>query len=215
MKKVFQKFLYLCICLVSIHLQAQDVKLPQPLLEKMSKETCDCIKKLDQKATDLETQVASCVQQSMMGHMSEMGEVIDLSKMNEDIGRKMGMQLASQLAKTCPEFIEISMKVAETKGGNSTSKVIVEVPPPIERIFSGKIKRLDNLDFTYFVVEGEDKKENSFVWLSRFETSDKFLAGIDKYKGTKVRVNYMEQEVYSFKTKNYIKVKEVKSLSFE
>ena len=60
----------------------------------------------------------------------------------------------------------------------------------------GQFMRIDTKSFSYFVLLGADKKEQSFLWFHQFAGSEKFITNPVHLKGKNVKIDWQEAEVY-------------------
>ena len=78
---------------------------------------------------------------------------------------------------------------------------------------TGTFKRIDNKGFNYIVIT-ENGNEKSFLWLTQFAGSEKFMDNTTSLTGKNLNVSWKEIEVYLPQAKGYYKVKEITGIDF-
>jgi hypothetical protein len=177
------------ICLAFVSYAQEDV------YKTIASETCDCIKKKNYDYTkiskgDVEMALGFCMLESAKKNNVNV-DVNDMEGMTA-LGQKVGMQMAP----ICPEVFQA---LADTKdeeqveGEDDTEFFTVE----------GKITSVEEKDFVFVTLKGNDGKDVKFIWLYYFGGSDDFKAAPKKLTGKQVSLTYMVLEVFDPKTKAY------------
>jgi hypothetical protein len=82
------------------------------------------------------------------------------------------------------------------------------------KTFTGKLKRIEHKGFVFVVLETDDKKEESLLWLDRFYNSEVLLSDFKKSKGKRVEVTTTKQEYYNPKSKKFGQYRQITALYF-
>lgn len=125
-------------------------------------------------------------------------EITDDAAM-EKIGTDIGKDL---LAQNCAAFLKVSVKMVQSEKNNQGTGST-----------TGTFKRIDNKGFNYIVIT-ENGNEKSFLWLTQFAGSEKFMDNTTSLTGKNLNVSWKEIEVYLPQAKGYYKVKEITEIDF-
>ena len=185
---------------------SQTAHVQGPAERKMVDSLCSCVTKLDLSKITNKQQAEAAYTECVERHIDILTELADErhvdiadSKAMEKVGVDLAMSLMKQ---NCKAFTQLATLMG---GENDKEKSATE---------SGNIVRIENRGFNYFIISGPDHKEKSFIWLSQFPGSEKFMNGVTPYVGKKVNIAYREIEVYLPQAKGYYKVKEILSIDF-
>ncbi|MCL7752946.1 hypothetical protein [Polaribacter sp. Z022] len=77
----------------------------------------------------------------------------------------------------------------------------------------GELKSISGDELSYVSLKDENGKTQKFVWLNNFEGSDK-LINSKKNKNLKVKLSYINVELYSPKLKEYIVRKQISKIEY-
>ena len=77
----------------------------------------------------------------------------------------------------------------------------------------GKLKSISGDELSFVSLKDENGKTQKFVWLNNFEGSDK-LINSKKIKNLKVKLSYINVELYSPKLKEYIVRKQISKIEY-
>ena len=178
-----------------------------PLEKALTDSLCSCISKINlDKITN--SQEAKNAFTDCFGKRTdlfmELASEKKLDPTDQVAMRQLGIDLAKDLfSQNCSAFTRLSVKMAETaKSSNEESEETLE----------GNFKRIDLKGFNYIVLSGKNGSEISFLWLTQFPGSEKFMANTTIFVGKKLKVNYREMEVYIPLAKGYYKVKVIYSV---
>lgn len=206
LKTVLTSFLIL----FSLTIFAQDA------LDKISQETCDCLKGKNfegKSQDDLSVELGMCMMTSLstrQDKMSELGiDMTDQSSM-EAFGQKVGLKMATK----CPDVLmKIGMMSTETTTTTTTTKTTATAE--MVQVMEGTIKGLEGEEFSILVLTDETGRDQKFLWLRYFAGSEKLSSDFKSVVGKKVKVKYKSIEVYSPKAKEYFDRKELKGIEFK
>ncbi|MEO1652752.1 MAG: hypothetical protein AAFU64_04330 [Bacteroidota bacterium] len=143
------------------------------------------------------------MQSAMMANFADL-MAMDMS--SEEDGKRLGMAVAKVLFKTCPRFVDFSMRLAE-QDDKKESKAKNENFQQ-----EGKIKDLEEDGLAYLLIESQGQIIK-YLWLRPFAQSGEMIRDFKKFVGKTVQVSWQYLEIYDPKTKKYIQAKEIRGIS--
>ena len=121
---------------------------------------------------------------------------------------KLGENVGLQMAFICPE---VFLLLTEEEGSTTKKASKTEVASKTK---SGIIEGFDGKEVKYLLVKDDNGRINKFLWLRSFSgDADLIKMGRDAL-GEKVKVTYEEIEIYNPELGEYIKRKEIRSITF-
>lgn len=179
---------------------SQDVK------DKIAKETCECVSKLDLDSTnsdDLELNFGLCMLESYNNHINEFPENEKLDFENTPQMEKFGEQIALKMLTFCPDII---LKLGEGYGNeeNEASKDLV-----IEGVFNGT--STTESFFTISIKESNGKL-TKLILLDNFENSYLIVDKVIK-KNEAVNVSYYEVELFDMNLNRFVTTKIITNIT--
>ncbi|POY38382.1 hypothetical protein C3K47_03005 [Solitalea longa] len=137
-------------------------------------------------------------------HMGSLMEYYDLMGPNaNEAGTQLGNDVAKQLMKSCPAFVDFAMKMAATDETSSSSSAGTE---SVSSNFNGKLTKVVKGDFYRFICTSEQGLQETFYWLQNCG-AEKLLPDPNKYVGKKVKINFTEVSYFIPSEGNYKKIK--------
>lgn len=180
---------------------------PGPVEKQISDSVCNCLTRVDLTKVTTKEQATSVIMNCFTKNPSLIVALAEERKVNiEDQAamRAVGVDVGKNLMKmNCDAYMKLSVIMAADKTNQLTNGHVTQ----------GKLVRIDNKGFNYFVIVDENKKEHSFLWLHQFAGSEKFVNGLGIYAGKKVSITWQETEVFLPLAKGYYNVKEITSLT--
>jgi hypothetical protein len=174
-------------------------------MKKITDSICDCLTKKDLSSIKTTEDANTAFMNCFMNNASllmELAQERNVDFSDQVAMRNLGLEIGKELMKqNCSSFIDLSMKMAgseKTEGTTSATGVT-----------GGKLIRIDNKDFRYFIVTDASNREKSFIWLHYFSGSEKFMDNTAKYIGKSIKINWQEIEVFLPSAKGYFKIKEI------
>ena len=82
------------------------------------------------------------------------------------------------------------------------------------KTINATIKALKNDGYLFLVVEDENGQSMDLLWSEYFENSNLLLTKFKKYKKKKVLVEFLEEDIFNGKTKEYKNYKKITYLEF-
>ncbi len=204
MKYIFT--LSICLCLLH-HSKAQST---EQMMKTITLDFCDELQKKDfsvfKSRADLEVQLGLL----MLPLLTKYEKEIDLILEKEDntskkdkmnlFGRKLGMQAVVD----CPKFLEVL-----GKNSKITSEIVGEPDDEIvdneKSVSTSVITTIVGNDISYIVAKDLVGRETKYYWLGYFQGDDllKTKSALNK----KIKISFIEQDLYSYQLKDYIKIK--------
>jgi hypothetical protein len=176
-------------------------------VQKAVDKICNCLNKIPYDSTNPKAYKDAAMNCFMVDAASNYIEIAQEKHVNisdQDAMRKIGEEVGQELIKqNCQGYIQFSivmakMKKPEEANGNSTT---------------GTLTRMNVKEFEYLVVKTGASKEETFLWLTNFDGSEKFIGNkIQAYMGKQVQIGWNEIEVYMPALHAYRKIKQITSL---
>ncbi len=175
-------------------------------MKKISDSICECLSKKDlnsiKTAEEANTVFMNCFLNNV-NLLMDLAQERNVDFSDQVAMRNLGLDIGKELVKeNCTSFIQLSMKMA----GDEKSS---EIAGGATGVTGGKLLRVDNKDFRYFIISDANNRENSFIWLHYFSGSEKFIENAGKYVGKQLKINWKETEVFLPTAKGYFKIKEI------
>lgn len=178
---------------------------------------CDCLGKanLPEKSSQADIQQAflTCVLSSAPQLLTEVAASGDMEA-GQEIAMKLGMEM---LKINCPAFTKIAGAMAMNGGGNMNG---MQMNPQTEMKMAatadGIVTKIEEKDFTYITVKTTAGRELNFIYYGYVPGSDDWIKDpATKLKNKNVSLSYIESEVYQPKFKQFMNVKEIKTLTIK
>ena len=196
-------FLILIIFFGLINVYSQD----KTAVDKIGKETCKYFKKNKEELNNLSKneRVAKLgikmlsLYDKYKDDLKAEGIEVDISddSSTEAFGQKVGVSMANH----CLDLLLLLSEDFPDEEDEVNFKVV------------GKLKSISGDELSYVSLKDENGKTQKFVWLNNFEGSDK-LINSKKIKNLKVKLSYINVELYSPKLKEYIVRKQVSKIEY-
>lgn len=100
----------------------------QRVIKKVSKEICDCMNKIDQKAkaVDLKQEIEACLMQGMMSDIEGLKKKYKIEEGDEKAITKMTEDILTRLVKTCPNARDIFTVISNSEEEGPSEDMIEE-----------------------------------------------------------------------------------------
>lgn len=215
MKKIIFPLIILCIC---IKAKSQDTS-----LNKAAISVCDCLtkSKIDENSTQEQMQQAflNCMLTSAPDLITK---IVSSGQDYQKAGEEIGTQLAMQMMKNgCPAFTKIAASMAmgsddsDVAAGENPS-IDISAKPESVKSLSGTITNVEARDFIYITVKTDAGRELNFIYYTYVPGSDNWIKDpATMLKNKNVTISYTETEVYQPKFKEFMNVKEIKTLTIK
>jgi thymidine phosphorylase len=183
---------------------------------------CNCLEKanITDKSSEQEMQMAflNCITTSapeLIAKIASSGE--DFATAGQEIGTKLAMEM---LKNGCPAFAKIAGAMAMSSGDDSDSEMQLNMPSQVEtetvESTDGVVTKVEERDFTYITVKTTAGRELTFIYYRYVPGSDDWIKNATiALKNKKVALSYVESEVYQPKFKQFMNVKEIKTLTIK
>jgi len=184
----------------------------ETLLKKMSAEICDELaKKVEskKKIDNLETELGLAMLPTVTKYTKEIKEVYKSEPFEGNTMEVVGEDLGGIMATDCPAFVQLltnnSEATADLISGNKKSTGSVK----------GTFIKLVEAEFSYVEVKNSTGKIEKLFWMDYFEGADNLVSQPNKFSNKKVKVSYVEKEVYRASIKEYVKIKVISSIEID
>ncbi|HEY2726889.1 MAG TPA: hypothetical protein VGI61_06925 [Parafilimonas sp.] len=214
MKKLTVYIITACL-FFNIHAKAQT----DTSMQKDAVAVCNCLSKskIDNNSTPEQLQqiFLSCILSSAPDLVSK---IIPNGQDNQQAAEQIATNLALEMVKNgCPAFQKIASAMMGG-GGNDTMQMEMpmQMPSKVETAQSmeGVVTKVEERDFTYITVKTTAGRELTFMYYEYVPGSDDWIKdAVNKLKNKSVSLSYVETEVYQPKFKQFMNVKEIKTLT--
>ncbi len=177
---------------------------------------CDCLDKShlsDSSSTQqLQQAFLSCLTSSP-GFIAKVMSGGDMEAAQE-IATQLGMEM---MKINCPSFLKIASAMAangDADGFNLSMPAQVETQTA--ESVDGTVINVEEKDFTYITVKTTAGRELNFIYYNYVPGSDEWIKDpATKLKNKNVSLSYIEAEVYQPKFKQFMNVKQIKTLTIK
>jgi hypothetical protein len=184
----------------------------QSALKEIAGSVCDCLNNKDLNAIKTDQEAKSIFVNCFIGNTALIMKLADDSGIDitdGKAGERVGVDIAKEmLRQNCSAFMKLSLKMADNTGEKGEEKSATGIT-------NGKLKRVENKEFLYFVMKDETNREQSFIWLHYFQGSEKFIKDQASFIGKKMKIQWQEIEVFMPSAKGYFKIKEIAGIDVE
>ncbi len=218
MKKLSIYILAICMFLnIKTKAQSGDTS-----MQKSAVAVCDCLSKskIDNSSTPekLQQVFLGCIFSSAPDLVSK---IISNGQDNQAAAEQIATNLAMEMVKNgCPAFQKIATAMMGSSGGTDSiqMEMPMSVPSKIESVQNtdGVITNIEEKDFTYITLKTNAGRELTFIYYEYVPGSDNWIKdAAAKLKNKNVSLSYIETEVYQPKFKQFMNVKEIKTLTIK
>jgi hypothetical protein len=181
---------------------------PGPVEKRLADSICNAMARKDFSKIKTKQDAMAAFAQSFTKYPSLLLAVAEERKVNvadREAMRQLGTDIGKDLLKmNCESFMKLSIAMASNEQQKQEE---------VQHFTEGKLLRIDNKGFNYFVIVDQDKKEHSFLWLRQFSGSEAFVNGLGSNIGKTVSIHWQEMEVFLPSAKGYFNVKEIIGLA--
>lgn len=179
---------------------------------------CDCLNKanITDKSTEEQMQMAfmNCIFTSapeLITKITSSGE--DYETAGQELATKLAMEM---LKNNCAAFTKIAGAMAANGGGDFQMTMPSQVQTETVESADGMVTKIEERDFTYITLKNTAGRELTFIYYSYVPGSDDWIKdAVTKLKNKNVSISYVESEVYQPKYKQFMNVKEIKTLTIK
>lgn len=184
--------------------QAQEYD--EEVLQKIADKACSCLDEVDLDKTDFNEAnqfMEQCMQSAMMANFADL-MAMDMS--SEEDGKRLGMAVAKVLFKSCPRFVDFSMRLAEQDDNQESTSSEEDFQQ------EGTIKGIEENELAYLIVESQGKT-TKFLWLRPFSQSGEMMQNFQNFVGKAVRVSWKYLEIYDPRSRKYVQAREIRGIT--
>jgi hypothetical protein len=216
-----KKFLNIVCCIsVCLGVQAQTDK--DSSIKKAAVSICNCLEKNHIEDAKDQAEMQSVFLQCMLDSASfVMGDILtnaengDYAKAGEEFGQKIAMELVKS---GCKPFIQMSMKLSQGGGNLSFGNLGEDNDKESSSVktIDGVVTKVEEKDFLYITLKSTAGREVTLIYLDYVDNSDDWVKdAATKLKDKNVTVQYVEEEMYMPKLKDFANVKKLKDLKIK
>ena len=218
-----KQFTYLIIAIVFTSSIKAQTPQTDTSLNKTAVAVCDCLTKanISDKSTPEEMQKAfmNCIFTSAPDFITKiMSSGQDYQKAGEELGTQLAMQM---MKNNCPAFTKLAAGMAMMGSDSSdadNSNLLNAPSTQVEVVQSsnGIVTKIEEKDFTYLTIKTTAGRVQTYIYYNYVPGSDDWIKDATvKLKNKNVSISYIESEVYQPKYKQFMKVKEIKTLTIK
>ncbi|MEP6466639.1 MAG: hypothetical protein ABJB05_10060 [Parafilimonas sp.] len=186
-------------------------------MNKTAVAVCDCLTKsnITDKSSqeDIQQAFLGCILKSAPDFMTKIASSEDPTSAGQELATKLAMQM---MKNGCPAFT----KLATAMMGNGNDTMQMEMPMQMQskvettQSIDGIVTKVEEKDFTYITVKSSTGRELTFMYYEYVPGSDDWIKdAVNKLKNKNVSLTYVETEVYQPKFKQFMNIKEIKTLT--
>ncbi len=202
--------LFLTLFLGSVVVYAQTTK--PTATEKAADEICAKFQDVDinnTSAEDIMKRFQEMLVKTFANDMTGLMAEFNITEMNGENGRKIGVEIGKKLLVRCPKFVDISIKLGTTQTEQNDPPT--EKTPDYEE---GTIVKMGGTDFTTITVKNANGRETPYYWFHYFKGSEKLESVATGGIGKKIKISWTEQEYYLPKVHGYYNIKIIRAIDF-
>ena len=215
MKKLFGFLIFGGLISLKLNAQSSDTS-----LHRSAVAVCDCLSKskIDNNSTPAQLQqiFLGCIFSSAPDLVSK---IISNGQDDQQAAEEIATNLALEMIKSgCPAFSKIAS--AMMSSGNDTMQMEIPMAIPSKNdaveTAEGIVTKVEERDFTYITIKTTAGREFTFIYYSYVPASDDWIKdAAAKLKNKNVSISYIESEVYQPKFRQFMNVKEIKTLTIK
>ncbi len=173
-----------------------NISFAQKYMDDITQKSCECIEnmKLKNNTEQMKAQLGVCMIQASMPYKKQLKKdhKIDLEKMNEKEGQKLGTIIGFKLAGVCPESL---LKMTQLMNNNNIDEIVVEELAEEEFVndskqLKGKVTHIENNLFIVLTVEENNGKTSKLIWLNFVQSNIDLPTKWDSLIGKNVNITY-------------------------
>jgi hypothetical protein len=210
-------YIIITCLLFTVKLNAQT----DTVMQKSAVAVCDCLSKakIDKSSTPEQLQqiFLNCILTSAPDLVSK---IISNGQENQQAAEQIAMNLSLEMVKNgCPAFQKIATAMMGSRGMDTMEmEMPMTMPSKVETAQSidGTVVNVEEKDFLYITVKTTTGRELNFLYYEYVPGSDNWIKdAAAKLKNKNVAISYVETEVYQPKFKQFMNVKEIKTLTIK
>lgn len=168
----------------------------QDYMDEITQKSCECIENIKPNVNKdlIAGKLGLCMIQASLPYKKELKKEhkVDLDKMNEKEGHKLGTIIGLRLAGVCPESL---LKMTNLMNEGKVDEIIIEELDEEEfksdsKQTKGKIINIEKDLFVVFNIEETNGKTSKFIWLNFVQSNIDLPEQWESLKGKEVSVLY-------------------------
>lgn len=175
---------------------------------------CDCLTKAnlseDSPEDKIQQAFLNCLFTSAPGLVNKIaGSGQDYVTASQELGTNLMMEM---MKNGCPAFMKLATAMAN--GGDMQLTMPSQMQTATVESTDGIVVKVEERDFTYITVKTTAGRELMFIYYGYVPGSDDWIKdAATKLKNKNISLSYVETEVYQPKYKQFMNVKEIKTLT--
>ena len=218
-----KKIVYTILLIAFVSVVKAQTPTSDTSLKKTAAAVCDCLtkNKIDDKTSPEEMQKAflNCIFTSAPDFLTK---IMSSGQDYQKAGEELGTQLAMEMMKNgCPAFTKLAAGMAmsgDSSDATDDTNMFGAPSTKVEAVTSvdGVVTKVEERDFTYITIKTTAGRELTFIYYDYVPGSDNWIKdAVTKLKNKNVALSYIENEVYQPKFKQFMNVKEIKTLTIK
>ncbi len=186
-------------------------------VQAMAVAVCDCLTKADITDNTSQQQIQQAFMSCIFSSAPDLVSKIASGGGDAEAAQQMATNLAMEMLKNgCPAFAKIAGAMAMDGGSEFEMTMPSQVQTVKTESAEGTITKVEERDFTYLTLKTAAGRELTFIYYGYVPGSDEWIKdAVTKLKNKNVYVSYIESEVYQPKYKEFMNVKEIKTLTIK
>lgn len=198
-------FVLLVLCFTLSNSFAQEDS-KEDYLDKVASKACECIEnKSNEKETLNTMDLGACLLISAKDYKEQLLEEhgLDMSSLTSEEGERLGELIGLRMAFVCPSTLALMSDMVDEEDDENNLKTMTS---------SGKITKIEEGSFIVFQLKNEQGKSEKFYWLTFVSSEYDLQNDYTNLKGKKVSIDYVEQEFFDPRLKEYRKLNVITDL---
>jgi len=214
--KVMKKLIFALFALMPFLYGAAQSSTQDTSMHATAIAVCDCLTKAnlteDSPQDKIQQAFLNCLFTSAPGLVNKIaGSGEDYVTASQELGTNLMMEM---MKNGCPAFMKLATAMAN--GGDMQLTMPSQVQTATVESTDGTVVKVEERDFTYITIKTTAGRELMFIYYGYVPGSDDWIKdAVTKLKNKNVSLSYVETEVYQPKYKQFMNVKEIKTLTIK
>jgi len=190
-------------------------------LHKAAVAVCDCLTKSKIVDNSTPQQVQQIFLQCILTSAPDLvTKMISNGQENMQAAEEIATNLAMEMMKNgCPAFTKIATAMMGSTGGDTMQmEMPITMPSQTQsaQAADGVVTNVEEKDFLYITVKTMAGRELNFIYYAYVPGSDEWIKDpVAKLKNKNISLSYVETEVYQPKYKQFMNIRELKTLTIK
>lgn len=200
-----KKIIVTIIVFAAFKINAQKAITKDSLIKVMSIDVCAEIEKTlnsGKKIDNMEAELGFAMLPSISKYSKEIKSIYGEDAFEGNTMEKVGEEMGVYMATNCPAFLKL---FAANSGGKSSAEET--------KTLEGTFTKLTLGELSFIEVKASSGKIEKLYWFEYFEGSNDLVNNSNALNNKKVKIEYIEKEIYKASIKDYVKVKIIHSIN--